>query len=140
VIPVGRRPFGVTVDGEGRRAYTANVGSNHVTVIDIAARQVVGTIKVGKRLYAVALAGERGFVTDQYGGTVTVFDSASFRTLATLRVGDYPEGIAPSRDGRRIFVANWDSGTLTAIDVETLAVTGEVRVGEGPRAFGAFAR
>ncbi len=139
-IPVGQRPFGVTVDGEGRRAYTANVGSNDVTVIDLSARRVVGHVMVGERPYAVALAAGKGFVSDQYGGTVTVFDVGDLRTLATLRVGGYPEGSAPSRDGRRVFVANWDSGTLTAIDVETLTVSGELRVGDGPRAFGAFIR
>lgn len=31
VIPVGTRPFGITIDPQGLRAYTANVGSNDVS-------------------------------------------------------------------------------------------------------------
>ena len=58
----------------GARAYTANVESDDVSVIDIAARRVAATVKVGKRPYCVALAQGRGFVTDQYAEAVSVFD------------------------------------------------------------------
>jgi YVTN family beta-propeller protein len=86
------------------------------------------------------LAGGRAFVTDQYGGTVTVFDASSLAVLKTIPVGEYPEGIAASRDGRRVYVANWFSDTLSIIDAETLAVVGTAAVGAGPRAFGTFIR
>ncbi len=76
-IKVGTRPFGVTIDAVARRAYTANVGSNDVSVIDLAEAREIGRVAVGLRPYAVALAQGRGFVTDQYGGTVGVFDLAT---------------------------------------------------------------
>ncbi|MDU6746746.1 MAG: YncE family protein, partial [Bradyrhizobium sp.] len=139
-IKVGTRPFGVTIDGDGQRAYTANVGSNDVSVIDLAEAREVGRIKTGLRPYAVALAQGKGFVTDQYDGTVTVFDVASLQPLTRITVGDYPEGIAATADGRRIIVANWESNILSVIDVATLKVTGEIKVGNGPRAFGSFLR
>ena len=53
-------------------------------------------------------------------------------------VGEYPEGIAASRDGARIYVANWFSNELWALDARTLAVLGKAETGDGPRAFGAF--
>ena len=84
----------------GCEAYTANVKSDDVTVIDIAARKAVGKVPTGRRPYAVALARGRGFVTDQYGGTITVFDLA---TLAAAQ-GDRrlrPPGRHPSRCARR---------------------------------------
>jgi YVTN family beta-propeller protein len=55
-------------------------------------------------------------------------------------VGDYPEGIAATADGRRIIVANWESNSISVIDAVELKVTGEIKVGDGPRAFGAFLR
>jgi YVTN family beta-propeller protein len=137
---VGARPFGVTIDAEGRRAYTANVGSNDVSVIDIAESREIGRVKVGLRPYAVALARGRGFVTDQYDGTVSVFDLASLAPVKRINVGDYPEGIMATADAGRIIVANWESNTLSIIDTDRLEVVGEVKVGDGPRAFGAFLR
>jgi YVTN family beta-propeller protein len=88
----------------------------------------------------VALAGGRAFVTDQYGGTVTVFDTLSFKVVKTIPVGDYPEGIAADPGGKAVFVACWEANTLERIDTETLEVTGRAEVGNGPRAFGLFLR
>jgi len=77
VIPVGRHPFGVTIDAAGARAYAANVESDDVSVIDLAGRKVVGTLKTGSRPYTVALAAGRIFVADQHADEVSVFDAAS---------------------------------------------------------------
>lgn len=109
-------------------------------MIDIAGAREVGRIAVGMRPYAVALAQGRGFVTDQYGGTVSVFDLATLKPVTRITVGDYPEGIAATADGKRIIVANWESNSLSIIDAVELKVIGEVKVGDGPRAFGAFLR
>jgi YVTN family beta-propeller protein len=97
-------------------------------------------VKVGLRPYAVALASGCGFVTDQYDGTVSVFDLATLKPVRRINVGDYPEGIAATGDARRIIAANWESNTLSIIDAEKLAVMGVVKVGDGPRTFGAFLR
>ncbi len=138
---VGERPFGVTIDADGKRAYTANVASNDVSVIDLESRTVVGTVKVGKRPHAVALAKGRAFVTDSVmEDTVSVFDVASLEPVARIPVGEYPEGIAASRDGSRVYVANWETNTLSVIDTTTMKVVGDVPVADGPRAFGAFIR
>jgi YVTN family beta-propeller protein len=137
-VPVGIRPFGITIDPEGRHAYTADVGSNTVTVIDIATATALAQIPTGERPYAVALAGGKGFVTNQYADTVTVFDLASLAPIGRIDVGEYPEGIDISRDERSVIVANWFSNTLSVIDVDTLTVTREIEVGDGPRAFGRF--
>ena len=102
----------------GARAYTANVTSNDVSVIDVPGRREIGRVTTGERPYVVALAGPRGFVTDQYSGTVTVFNLKTLTNVAAIEVGDHPEGIAASRDGRTLIVANWGSNTLSVIDAD----------------------
>lgn len=139
-VEVGTRPFGVTIDADGRRAYTANVKSDDVSVIDIALGKTVATVRVGSRPYAVALAGGRGFVTDQYGATVTVFDLATHEIEKAIDVGEFPEGIEADPTGKAVYVACWDANTLERIDTETLEVTDRIAVGNGPRAFGRFLR
>ncbi len=110
VIPVGTRPFGVTIDAAGKRAYSANVGSNDVSVVDIAAHREIGRVKVGERPYAVALAQGRAFVTDQYGGTVSTFDTATLAPGPRLDVGEYPRASRPARTARR---STWRTGNRT---------------------------
>src|SRR5690606_36406405 len=107
-------------------------------VIDIAEGGVVGTIKVGRRPYAVALAGGRAFVSDQYAATVTVFDTETLAVVKTIDVGEYPEGIEADPSGQAVYVACWDANTLERIDTATLEVTDRIAVGDGPRAFGRF--
>jgi len=128
------------LDAEGKRAYTANVRSNDVSVIDLVSRKLIATVPVGRRPYAVALAGGKAFVTDQYAESVTAFDVETFKVAATIEVGGYPEGIEASADGRFVYVACWEANTLEKIDVSSLTVVEKTTVGEGPRAFGQFLR
>lgn len=137
-IAVGERPFGVTISPDQARVYAVNVGSDDVTVIDAETHAVMATVPVGSHPYAAAEANGRVFVTDQYGGTLSVFDAKSFEPIDEIVIGEYPEGIEASADGRFVYVANWFDDTLAKVDTETLEVTATVNVGSGPRAFGNF--
>ncbi len=118
----------------------ANVASDDVSVIDIATGKVVGTVPVGHRPYAVALAGQHAFVTNQYASTVSVFDIGSLKVVQTIDVGDHPEGIQTDPAGANVYVACWFDNVLMRIDTAKMAVSGEAAVGDGPRAFGLFLR
>jgi YVTN family beta-propeller protein len=116
------------------------VASNDVTVIDIAARKVVGSVKVGRGPYAVALSKGKGFVTDQFVGTISVFDTQTLGILKTIEACDHPEGIEQSAADGAIYVACWGDNKLLKIDPVELKVTAKAEVGDGPRAFGKFLR
>jgi YVTN family beta-propeller protein len=139
VIPVGQHPFGITLDAAAGRAYTANVTGDDVSVIDVAAGREIGRIPTGRRPYVIALAGGRGFVTDQYGGSVTAFDLATLKPITDIDVGDHPEGIEADEAGR-VYVANWGDNTLSVLDSQTLKVLRTIPTGNGPRSFGTFLR
>jgi YVTN family beta-propeller protein len=139
-VKVGKHPFGLAVDSAGKYVYTANVEGDDVSAVDLEVLRLVGSAAVGKRPYGIALAKGRGFTTDQYGGTVSVFDLASLQPLKRIPVGDYPEGIEASADGRTIYVTNWFSNELWVVDAGELIVVAKIAVGDGPRAFGMFLR
>jgi len=136
-VPVGHAPFGVTI--QGGRVFVANVQSGDVSVVDAGTLTETRRLKVGDFPYAVAVApdGSRILVTNQHGGTLSVFDGA-FAALPDIDVGDYPEGIAMSADGARAYVAVWMDNRLAEIDVAAGKVLRKIKVGESPRAFGAF--
>ncbi|MGX1261515.1 YncE family protein [Sinorhizobium fredii] len=136
-VAVGSRPFGVTFSPDGR-VFSADVGSNTVTAVDPVSGRVLGHAATRERPYAVAFASGRGFVTNQYDDSVSVFDAQSLAAVAVIDTGEYPEGIDTSADGRQIVVANWFSNSLTVIDSESLETIGEIATGDGPRAFGRF--
>lgn len=135
-IPVGTRPFAVTFDAAGR-VYAGNVGDDSVSVVDPDTGARIALLPTGKRPYGVAFAADRIFVTNQYGDTLSVFDSA-FQPVATIDAGEYPEGIAAYDQGRKVIVANWMSDTVTTFDAATLEPLADYDAAEGPRAFGQF--
>jgi YVTN family beta-propeller protein len=69
-----------------------------------------------------------------------VFRLDTLAPVKRITVGDYPEGIEASADGRRVYVANWESNTVSVIDTAHLTVEREIEAGDSPRAFGNFLR
>jgi len=57
-----------------------------------------------------------------------------------VEVGEEPEGIDITPDGRTIYVANWGDNSVTLIDMATLKVTNTIETRNGSRAFGLFIR
>ena len=53
----------------------------------------------------VAAAG-KVYVANEEADTVTVLDAASFKSLATVRVGKMPHNVQVSPDGKRVWVTN----------------------------------
>ena len=66
--------------------------------------------------------------------------AATLQTVTRISVGDYPEGIETSANGKSVYVVNWFSNEVWAIDAGTLKVTAKMPAGDGPRAFGTFLR
>ena len=55
-IPVGRRPWGIALTRDGKKAYVANGVSNDVSVIDTEAHKVIASIAVGKMPWGIAVS------------------------------------------------------------------------------------
>ena len=72
------------------------------------------------------------YITNEYGNTVSVIDTAINKVTATVNVGSNPKGIAASRDGAKVYVANYYGGTVSVIDTATNTVTSRVNVGNNP--------
>ncbi|MBK5933308.1 YVTN family beta-propeller protein [Rhodovulum imhoffii] len=136
-VPVGSRPYGLRFAPDGR-LFVANVGSNDVSVIDPRKRILLATVPVGERPYAIAFAHGRAFVTNQYHNTVSVIALKDLSAVGRIDVGDYPEGIDTTGDGKFIVLVNWFGNTLMTIDADTLDVRETFDTCDGPRAFGTF--
>ena len=55
-IPMRKRPWGIAVACDGGRPYTAKGVTDDVSVVDTESRMVVATIKVGSRLWGIAIS------------------------------------------------------------------------------------
>jgi YVTN family beta-propeller protein len=77
-------------------------------------------------------AGERAFVTNSGGDTVSVIGLANGEMVAEVGTGDYPHGLRMSPDGTTVYVANVEDGTVSVIDAASLEETDRIEVGKAP--------
>ena len=122
----------VAVSADGRRAFTANIASGTVSVLDLAGGRKLRDIAVGGRPEGIALTpdGRELWVGDLEGARVQAFDAATFERLGEVRTGNVPIRVLASPDGRWIVTSNLQDGSLSVIDrasrrvVRTIEVSG----------------
>lgn len=128
--PVSVAPYTIA----GPYACTANASDNNVSVVDLSARALVGTVPVGNGPVAVAVnrAGTRAYSANSGSNDVSVVDIPGLSVVATIPVGSGPHGLALTPDGTRLYVANWNSNNVSVIDTSSNTVVATVAVGNTP--------
>lgn len=85
------------------------------------------------RIGDVAIAADgQVYVANTSFDSVAVIDPAAAAVIVQIPVGQRPEGIAVTPDGKAVYVANSGSGTVSVISTATHAVADTITVGGGP--------
>jgi len=123
-LPTGTNPAGVAVNPNGPRTYAAAQSADTVAAIDTLSHQLVGPPIGGfaePTGIAIAPDGSRAYVTNRSAASVTVLDTRDNLPVATIAVGDEPEGVAvvPNQTPAASFAIaspRRDAGTPIAFD------------------------
>lgn len=134
-------PFAIAITPNGKFAYITNFGSNnfvpigkHVLVVDLKSKQVVSTIQVGIQPSGIAITPDGRYAcVSNYNtlyagsnysnltagqGTVNIIDIATNTLVpSTILVGQSPDAIAISPNGKFAYVTNFTSNTVSVIDL-----------------------
>jgi YVTN family beta-propeller protein len=133
---VDRSPVHLDLSADGRLALTANRDSDTASLVDLAAGKVLAEARCGRRPAGVALSGDgqRGVVTNQFSGSVTLLAVRRDRLerQAEVPVGAEPRGVALSLDGRLAYVALSAADAVAVVDADRRAVIARVPVGREP--------
>src|SRR5262249_17394950 len=117
-IPVGLDPISVRAHGNSQ-AWVVNNISDSVSVVDLAARNVINTLRTKDEPSDVIFAGspERAFVSCSQANTVQVFDPVSLAAAPTdIAInGEDPRALAVSPDGLTVYAAIFNSGNATTV-------------------------
>jgi YVTN family beta-propeller protein len=118
-LTTGTQPIGLLLDGEQRRLFVANAGSDTVSIIDTEKNRVVETVLLrpeqsaslpGATPTGLALSPDesRLYVTlgDMNAVALVRLDGFQGTLEGFLPTGWYPTAAVVSRDGARLFVAN----------------------------------
>ena len=113
----GEFPQGVIVSNDSKTIYTADTGSNTVSVIDSATLTRRTSIGVGERPYSLEFGGQHNIYVSTNVHTIEVIDPISEKPLTTLDFGELTrlQGLAVSSEGK-VFVADGLTDLVQVID------------------------
>ncbi len=121
---------------DGRRAYTANVSTGTVSVLDLLARKVLTIIPVSKGVQRIAISNDGSLVftsaTDKPELAVIDTATSSVKTRIPLPSDGY--GAAATADGRLLLLALPFVDQVAVIDLRTLTLARTIPTPPGPQA------
>lgn len=120
--------------------YTANTGSDTISIIDLTTGLVRDAIKVGWGPVALVLSpdGKRLYSADSLGNTITVMDvdtaTGNLTVVQLLPVQQNPVTLAhhPDPTVARLYVACQNDNSLLEVDTQALNVVTRLAIGAGP--------
>jgi YVTN family beta-propeller protein len=123
------------VEAPQNRIYVANESSNTVTVIDGTSFNVVGTVDAknySTHDLSLTRDGRLLFATNLASGRVSVIDTVSLETIASIFTGGRCHVVTLTNDNTQAWVANIGEDNISIIDVANLRILGTVPTGKGP--------
>jgi YVTN family beta-propeller protein len=120
-IPVGLDPVSV-MPRTRDEVWVVNLVSDSISIVDVAERRVVDTLRVKDEPSDVVFAGGKAFVSAATTDTVHVFDAVTHAEVGTIPVfGKDPRSLAVSPDGAHVYAVIQRSGNGTTVVPEFLA-------------------
>ncbi|GHF34886.1 hypothetical protein GCM10010359_41720 [Streptomyces morookaense] len=128
----GTAPRCVAAGPDGRTLYVTC--SDGLSVMDAEQGEVRHTLTDQAQANGVAVHpdGQRVYVVNTLGNTLSVVDARTHRTAERIRVGTSPWQVAVSPDGSRVYVTGANDDTVTVLDARTHRVVTTVRVAHVP--------
>ena len=113
----------IVVAPDNRTAYTANIGSGTVSVLDLTEAKKLRDLTIGGKPEGLALAkgGRELWVGDLEAPRVSVWDTTNGKKIAEHTVDPVAIRVLASPDGKLIATSNIAAGTISLFDAETRA-------------------
>jgi YVTN family beta-propeller protein len=130
-IPTGQAQSHMLVlSSDGRRAYTANVGSGSVSVLDLRKRNLVTTIPVAKTVQRISMSpdGLRVFTHDQDAPRIAVILTATNKITKWIELPSSAYASESTPDGRWLLALSMAANRLFVVDLQTLKVVRSLEV------------
>ena len=135
VIPVGKGSEGFDVSPDKKEIWVANAQDGSISIIDLAAKEVVQTLDAnirGANRLKFTPDGKLAFVSSLGGTDLVIFDVAARKEMKRVPLGHGAAGILMQPDGHRAFVACTPDDYIAVIDLKSLAVAGKITAAKGP--------
>lgn len=117
-------PAGIDIDDKRGLLYVVTKDNNSLYIIDLATKGVVKRVDLGGEAYTCLLShdGRQLYITCWGCDRLLIFDTHKRVFTGAVAVGDNPNDICLTKDGRWMFVANANDNSVSVIDVRKKTV------------------
>ena len=129
-------------EGPTTKVYVANESSNSVSVIDGTTFTVLGevdTLNHATHDLSLARNGKQLWATNLASGRVSVIDTETLETIASIYTGKRSHVVTLTNDNQHAWVANINDDSISIIDTSIFRILGTIPVSKGPMGI-AFSR
>lgn len=113
-------PAGFDIDEAQKRMYIVTKENNSLYVVNLADKKIVTQQKLPAEAFTCMLSADKTelFISCWGCDKVLVFDTKTNTQKAFIAVGDNPNELLLSKDGKRLFVCNANDNSVSVIDVK----------------------
>jgi len=118
-------PTGIVADDKNNRMYVVTKENNSLYIFDLQSHKLVLQQPLSAEAYTCLLSPDKSilYISLWGGDKVVAFDTKAGRLTDSIAVGDNPNDLCISKNGRWLFVANANDNTVSKIDAKTKKVT-----------------
>jgi YVTN family beta-propeller protein len=133
--------LGLGVSSDGQRVFAGGGMSNTILVFSFDEGRLtpLDPIPVGEPdtdLYpsGLCISGQRLYVANNLGNSLSAVDLSSGTIVGSVPVGDYPYTCIASEDGKKIYVSVWGAAQVAVVGADSLTVTARIATDDHPNA------
>jgi YVTN family beta-propeller protein len=122
--PVRISIAGIALDDRGKKLYAVTKENNSLYVADIQTRKTLGQYPLGAEGYTCLLAPDMKtlYISCWGADKVMLFDTKAQKMTISVPVGDNPNDMCITRNGKYLFVANANDNNVSVIDTRVKKV------------------
>jgi YVTN family beta-propeller protein len=122
----------VVVDARHQRAFTANIGSGSVTVIDLKKGKKIKDIATGQGAEGIDISpdGTEVWVTNRSENTLSIISTQRLEVVHTLPAGNFPIRVKFTPDGKWALVSNAKAGEVAVYEVSSRRLSHSINIQE----------
>jgi YVTN family beta-propeller protein len=127
---------GIAVSPDGRRLFAVHVLGQQLSAVDLETSHLIRSLDLPAEAYTsvVSQDGTTVFVSVWGGAKVLMFDAHSLEARGEIAVGEHPNAMALTKDGKRLFVACANTNAVWAVDVAAGKSVEQISVAMYPQA------
>jgi len=121
VIRVGKQPWRIYMNHDGKYAVTLNNGDETISIIDLKANKVAATLEAGPNMTGVNFAAGKAFVISSTTGFVYVYNMQTLRPAGRIKIGTNVQLETATTDtaDQKIYLAESTTHSVVIIDAKT---------------------